>query len=258
MDRKCNICLDSGLCKEEVYYSFCEQFHKKFCICRIGRNTFYQWKSSPKIQELVRKKKQSKVATSIRFSNIPKKWHSKTLSSLIGQEKIKGIAQKYFDGFVDNRKKGVGMYFWSTGSGRGKTHILVSLYKRIVYRYMIPAIFITEEQIYSRIRESFDNSYITEKKQMGKFKNIPFLFIDDLGATKITAWKNEMLTAILDSRSNNYLPTFFTSNFHPDDYRKYIESFGILRPDRIPSRIYEMCKSHIIQIQGEDWRRKTK
>ena len=74
---------------------------------------------------------------------------------------------------------------------------------------------------------------------VNKFRNIHCLFIDDLGAAKITKWKLEVLTSILNFRLMNYKPTFFTSNYSLEQYQKKIAQ-ACDRPQRIPMRIREM------------------
>ena len=114
----------------------------------------------------------------------------------------------------------------------------------------------TEEQIFLKIREAYDDPLIKEQERLHKFLAIPCLFIDDFGATKITAWKTEIMTSLLDHRLGNALPTFFTSNYHPQDYLSLIAtSLKLARPERIPSRIYEMCKDFIIEVKGQDFRK---
>ena len=89
------------------------------------------------------------------------------------------------------------------------------------------------------------------------FNIIKCLFIDDLGATKPTSWKNEVMTGLLDYRINKELPTFFTSNYNIKEHQALMESSQITsRPERIPSRIYEICQGFIIEVKGEDWRKK--
>jgi primosomal protein DnaI len=115
----------------------------------------------------------------------------------------------------------------------------------------------TEERIFMKLREAYDNPQVNEQERFGRFLEISCLFIDDFGATKITSWKNEVMTGILDYRLSNSLPTFFTSNFSPQEYQQVVRNSGNLaRPERIPSRIHEMCKDFIIEMKGEDFRQK--
>ena len=149
------------------------------------------------------------------------------------------------------------MYLWSPGSGRGKTHILSAVCREIMERYAVPCIFLTEDQIFRKIREAFDDPQVREYDRMRRFRTVPCLFVDDFGATKPTAWKQEVMTGLLDERLNNALPTFFTSNYSLADYQTILaHSLSFARPERVPSRIFEMCRGFIVEVKGEDWRKK--
>lgn len=74
------------------------------------------------------------------------------------------------------------------------------------------------------------------------------LFIDDLGAEKVTDWVEEVIYLIINSRYENNYPIIITSNY---PLSGIAERVG----DRVASRIKEMC--HIIKLDGED-RRLTK
>jgi len=248
--------MDTGIFIETIYYSFCGLVGSKYCNCKAGEDAFQEWCQSKEVYEALRQKRQKEIEKSLTFSEIPPHWKEKTLASLEGQESLKLTINRYLDGFQKFREQGTGMYLWSEGSGRGKTHILSAICNELIQRYLTPCIFMTEEQMYFRIREAYDNHAISEKTQYRKFMEAKCLFLDDLGATKITPWKNEVLTGILDYRLNHRLPTFFTSNFSPESYEQSLQSSSVARPGRITSRIYEMCSKFIIEVKGEDFRKK--
>jgi primosomal protein DnaI len=250
--------MDRGTLFEAVYYPFCDLEGIRYCSCNAGNNAFKEWCVSEKVQLALKAKRQKEIEKALEFSCIPKRWREKTLENLEGQEALKIHINQYLDNFKNFQKEGFGIYLWSHGSGRGKTHILSAMCQEIIKRYAIPCIFMTEEQMYFKIREVFDNPNIPEKERIHKFLDIPCLFLDDFGATKVTAWKAEVMTSLLDYRLGNCLPTFFTSNYSPQEYQNLIAiSLSNSRPERIPSRIYEICQGFIIEVKGEDWRKKV-
>ncbi len=248
--------MDTGVLPEMIYYSFCGLVGPKCCDCDQGNEAFQKWCSGQEVQDALKKKRLAEIAKNLKFSELPVHWKEKTLESLEGQENLKLTVNRYLDGFQKFREQGTGMYLWSEGSGRGKTHVLSAVCNELIQRYLVPCIFLTEEQMYFRIREAYENHAVSEKKQYRKFMETKCLFLDDLGATKITAWKNEVLTGILDYRLNHRLPTFFTSNFSLQSYELSLQNASIARPCRITSRIYEMCCGFIMEIRGEDFRKK--
>lgn len=71
------------------------------------------------------------------------------------------------------------------------------------------------------------------------------LFIDDLGAEKITEWVEEVIYLIVNTRYENNIPIIITSNY---PLSGIAECVG----ERVASRIKEMC--HVIKLDGEDRR----
>lgn len=252
----CLNCGNTGILSHKVYYLFCDLEDYKFCSCDYGKKLQKQWYLSEKVQKAVKQKRQEQVKKALRFSEIPKKWKEKTLENIEEQENLKLKINQYLDNFKEYKEKGCGIYIWSQGSGRGKTHFLTSICQEIIKRYIIPCIFMTEEQFYAKIRETYDSKSLEEQVIIRKFKEIDCLFLDDLGATKPTLWKNEILCSLLDYRMNNNLPTFFTSNFSPNEYENILKRSQIECPARIVSRIYEICRNNITEVKGEDWRKK--
>lgn len=249
-------CKDMGVLPDTIYYPFCGLVGPKYCDCKAGEGAFREWCRSAAVCHALQEKRRVEIKRAMEFSQIPKHWWKKTMLSFEGQEEIKLAVNRYLDCFQKMQEAGCGMYLWSEGSGRGKTHLLSAVCQEIIRRYAVSCIFMTEEHIFRKIRESFDDPGIGEEARIRQFLTIPCLFIDDFGATKTTAWKNEMMTAILDYRLNHALPTFFTSNFSLPSYESSLQSSSVARPGRITSRIYEMCRGFILEVKGEDFRRK--
>jgi DNA replication protein DnaC len=75
------------------------------------------------------------------------------------------------------------------------------------------------------------------------------LFLDDIGASKITDWALDMLFYVLDTRYNEMLPTIVASNLMPG------AELTDLVGDRIVSRLAE--ENTLIKLVGEDRRRSS-
>ena len=76
-------------------------------------------------------------------------------------------------------------------------------------------------------------------------ENEGLIFIDDIGAEKISDWVAETFYLIVNKRYNEMRPTVFTSNLKPDDLKERIG-------DRTVSRIVEMCD--VVELVGSDRR----
>lgn len=71
------------------------------------------------------------------------------------------------------------------------------------------------------------------------------LFVDDLGAEKVTDWVEEVIYLTINTRYERKTPIIITSNL---PLSGIAERVG----DRVASRIKEMC--HIVKLEGQDRR----
>lgn len=76
----------------------------------------------------------------------------------------------------------------------------------------------------------------------------PLLFVDDLGAAKLTDWAEEVTYRLVNDRYERCLPSIFTTNVLP-------ARLGAAVGDRVASRIAEMCDR--VAIKGTDRRKKA-
>ncbi len=72
------------------------------------------------------------------------------------------------------------------------------------------------------------------------------LFIDDLGAAKLTEWTEEVTYRLINNRYEQCRPSIFTSNVPPSQLRDVLG-------ERIASRLTEMCER--VTLKGDDRRK---
>ena len=77
------------------------------------------------------------------------------------------------------------------------------------------------------------------------YSTVELLLIDDIGAEKVTDWgRDEILGTILQSRMNNHLTTFFTSNLSIEELEKHFSctnnSIDKVKAKRIIERIKQL------------------
>jgi DNA replication protein DnaC len=155
-------------------------------------------------------------------------------------------------------------FFLSGPTGVGKTRLLHAHYTtlpRLVKptanegffeSYKLPGrgdkLFISHVNLLMEIRDAFSaKSTISEKVLVKRFCDIEYLYIDDLGAEKMTEWGLQTLYLIIDGRNTNMKPTYISSNLS-------ISEIGECYSPRIMSRISEAC--YQINMQGADKRLK--
>lgn len=145
-------------------------------------------------------------------------------------------------------------------NGVGKTHLASSLVKAMNGRI------ITAYEMFAYYRSCFSGRNL-EVDLLEKFKKYPLLVIDEFGRTKGSEAEENFLSAIVDSRHSDGLPTMILSNlilkrdciFYKAD-KSACEKRGCknciemwLTSDLI-SRLKDNSK--VINIEGEDYRRK--
>jgi DNA replication protein DnaC/putative replication protein len=146
------------------------------------------------------------------------------------------------------------------GNGVGKTHLASALVKKH------SGLLITAYEMFATYRQCFTGK-ISELEVIKKFSKIPLLAIDEYGRTKGSEAEENFMSAIIDNRHSNNLPTLILSNLilkrdciFFQNSNKSCENCqrnncleSKLTKDVI-SRLRENSK--IILIEGEDYRRK--
>jgi len=145
-------------------------------------------------------------------------------------------------------------------NGLGKTHLASALVKKMGGKI------ITAYEMFAYYRSCF-SGLNSEIELLHKFKTYPLLVIDEFGRTKGSEAEENFLSAIVDSRHSDGLPTMILSNlirkrdcvFYQAD-KTACEKRGCknciemwLTSDLI-SRLKESSK--VICMEGEDYRRK--
>lgn len=160
-------------------------------------------------------------------------------------EDVREDIRVLFEKMKDTRK---GIYIWG-GIGSGKTHTIYALKEKTSEALKVVSMLRNTTELLRDIRTDFDrpwNMKLKEEETIMDLKGL--LFIDDIGAEKMTEWVAETFYLILNHRYNEMLPTIFTSNFPPD---QLAERIG----DRIVSRI--IGSSDVVKLDGEDRRLNT-
>ncbi len=106
--------------------------------------------------------------------------------------------------------------------GNGKSHLSAAAYNRCKATSNPNAIFISMPDLVDSLKALFDKraadeQHTTYDERLSVYKEIPVLFLDDLGAEKVSEWSQSVLFSIMDYRYRNELPTMITSNLLLND-----------------------------------------
>ena len=95
-------------------------------------------------------------------------------------------------------------------------------------------------EVITKIKQNMlDEEYY--QKTISKYQSCELLLIDDLFKGKITESDINIIFEILNYRYLNHLPIIISTEFIIDELLNFDEAVG--------SRIYEMCKSYVVEIE---------
>lgn len=146
---------------------------------------------------------------------------------------------------------GGGGVFLSAPGGAGKTHLACAALKVCLSRGKSVRFYQAVDLAEYLRSLCFDPSEISEQQAIERLAKVEVLFLDDLGAGKITDYARDALYRIIDRRYRAELPVFVTSNLDFDRLAKKID-------DRVASRLAAMCEGGIVRYRDEDWRLKKR
>ena len=149
--------------------------------------------------------------------------------------------------------------------GRGKTHLLVSLMKALIFRFGKRTRFIEFSRLLGQLRSAYSKG-IGEEAILDDLIRVPILAIDELGKGRLNDWEQSVIDDIISRRYNSMKPILATSNFRWGIVTGNIES-NLSDPDfkkqsiadrigsRAFSRLQEMCVH--VEVSGEDFRKRN-
>lgn len=213
-----------------------------------------------------------KKETNLCFSYIPCKYkkramkeesEKKTGQSILDNAKMKDIKitknrttvikwiKDYYDNY-DPYKTTKGLYLHGN-FGTGKSFLVAALLNELKNKYGIRIEIVYVQELLRKLKE--DLNLVGDK--LYYLENVDILLLDDIGAEKVTEWgRDEILGTILQTRMNNGMPTFFTSNLNIQELEKHLSivnaSEDIVKAKRIIERIKYLTDD--IELIGNNYR----
>ena len=165
-------------------------------------------------------------------------------------EIIKWI-KEYFDNF-DPYTTNKGLYLHGN-FGTGKSYLVAALLNDLKKKFGVKTEIVYFPELLRRLKENInlvgDKLYYLE--------NVSILLLDDIGAEKVTEWgRDEILGTILQTRMNNGMPTFFTSDLTMSELEKHLsltkDNEDLVKAKRIIERIKFLTDD--IELLGNNYR----
>ena len=148
-------------------------------------------------------------------------------------------------------------------SGVGKTHLAVASLKELIRRGH-SGLFCDYRELLKEIQGSYNPS--SESTEMGilePIRTMELLVLDDLGASKPSAWVLDVIGLVLNARYNEKLMTILTTNYFDESEvpgGQRVTAKEDTLADRIGarmrSRLFEMCRTVI--VDAPDFRREAR
>lgn len=141
-------------------------------------------------------------------------------------------------------------------SGVGKTHLGVAVVRALVEKG-VDCLFCDFRELLKEIQSSYNPvSQTSEMQILTPVLETSVLLLDDLGASKPSAWVLDTVAHIINTRYHDKRVTLITTNYldspsSPGD-DKLTDRIG----ERMRSRLYEMCR--VVPVEAEDFRRRVK
>lgn len=158
-------------------------------------------------------------------------------------EKVSSIMRNYAEHFDEMKEKGKGILLFGK-VGRGKSFLAACVGNALIDRG-IPAL-MTD---FARIERESNRDFSKRQEYFDALNKFPLLILDDLGTERDTAYMNEVVYTVIDSRAKAGLPTIVTTNLTAEE----LKSPANLTNQRIFSRLLGICIP--VEMVGDDRRR---
>ncbi len=137
--------------------------------------------------------------------------------------------------------------------GIGKTHIAVSVLRRVIVEKGARGLFYDVRDLLRVIRSTYNPVVRTaEMDVLRPVIGADLLVLDDLGAEKPSEWVEETMNLIVNTRYNERRPTIFTTNYEDVPDETELDSLKVRVGFRMHSRLHEMCE--FLEYDGADYR----
>lgn len=210
--------------------------------------------------------------SNLSFSYVPCKYKKKAIKdeslkqtnqSILANAKIKDIKitknrtevikwiKEYYDKF-DPYTTNKGLYLHGN-FGTGKTYLMAALLNELKNKFAVEVEIVYVPELLRKLKENL--SLVGDK--LYYLENVSILLLDDIGAEKVTEWgRDEILGTILQTRMNNGMPTFFTSNLNIAELEKHLsltkENEDLVKAKRLIERIKYLTAD--IELLGNNYR----
>ncbi len=169
------------------------------------------------------------------FDNFNTKGHEQLISA-------KAKAVGYVDNFIKTEHERYNSILFSGQVGSGKTHLGMAICNCLMSRN-IAVTYMTYRNTVTKIKQRMTDE-VDYEKEVSRYAGARVLYIDDLLKGRITESDVNIMYEIVNYRYMNSLPVIISTEKALDELLEFDEAIG--------SRLIEMCRGNIIQLQGKE------
>lgn len=171
-----------------------------------------------------RKKLEENINDNVTYFEIPEFLKTAKMSDLYIDDKKRINIIKYVNEFIkkyNTKNKLKGLYVHGS-FGSGKSYIISALINELSKKD-VSGVIVYYPNLLKKLKDSFNaNNY---EDIFDEIISCDILLLDDLGAENNTSWsRDEILGSILQSRMDNNLSTFITSNLSLEELEAHLKS----------------------------------
>ncbi|WP_238860945.1 ATP-binding protein [Clostridium sp. YIM B02569] len=168
------------------------------------------------------------------FSNF-EEWSNKS-------KEMKSKAIEYYKSFNTLRTERRNSILLCGNPGSGKTHMALALANNFLKKD-IRVVYMPYRDIVTSLKQNMiDEEYY--KKTLSKYQTCEVLLLDDLYKGKVNETDINIMFELINYRYLNHLPLIVSTEFTVEKLLSFDEAIG--------SRIYEMSKDFIVEIEGTE------
>ena len=157
--------------------------------------------------------------------------------------KMKDTGTNYYLRFEKIKAERVNSILLCGNPGSGKTHIALAIANNFLTKKNMRAVYMPYRDIITQIKQNMlDEEFY--KKTIGKYQVAEVLLIDDLFKGKVNETDINIMFEIVNYRYLNHLPMIVSTEYTIERLLSFDEAIG--------SRIYEMAKEYLVEIEGTE------
>jgi len=155
---------------------------------------------------------------------------------------MKKVASDYYKNFTQIRNNKQNSIAFIGAVGSGKTHLTVAIGLNILKNKKVSVVYFNYRETITSLKQNMlDEEFY--KKQLNKYQTAKVLLIDDMLKGKTTDSDKNIMFEIINYRYINRLPIILSSEHDMSELLNFDEAIG--------SRIYEMCKDYLVEVQKD-------